>query len=428
MNKTQLKLTSLTALGGALEFYDFTIYALFAPYLSHHFFPNNQPLGSLVNTFAIFALGYLARPLGGIVFGHLGDKYGRKTAFALAVFMMATSTLLMGCLPSYQRIGLLAPLSLTLLRLIQGFSVGGEIPGASVFTLEHVPEEKQGFSIGLIFMCITLGNTLGALVGLILTYLLAPNQMMAWGWRIPFIIGFGLGLISYVFRKRAIETPVFVTMQRAQKLHERPFSELWHSTNKSRLFVGFMMTALTSSIISLFLYLPTYLTVILKFDVNQGYFINVLSFLSFALFTGFFGFLSDKFSRERLLKFGAVGLMFCSYPLFYGLHHFGLMFIGVFILTIALFGGLVNGSYVVMISSIFPANLRFSGVGLSYSLGVAIFGGIAPLVFTSLIERFHFLESPALYIIFCAMMTRYGLSQHKKLSEDKIHINCALMS
>ena len=139
MSKEQQKIVKLTALGGALEFYDFTIYALFAPYINQHFFSNTNQLIGMINTFAVFALGYFARPLGGILFGHLGDKFGRKSAFSLAIFIMAIATLLIGCLPSYQSIGIAAPIILIGLRLLQGFSVGGGIPGAAVFIIEHIP-------------------------------------------------------------------------------------------------------------------------------------------------------------------------------------------------------------------------------------------------------------------------------------------------
>lgn len=300
MNKEQYKIVTLTALGGALEFYDFTIYALFASYISHNFFANTNTLIGLINTFAVFALGYLARPIGGMVFGHLGDKFGRKSAFSLAVFMMATATLLMGCLPNYQSIGIAAPISLIFLRLVQGFSVGGEIPGAAVFTIEHVPQEKRGFSIGLVFMCITLGNSLGALVGFILTSLLNQEQMMAWGWRIPFVIGFGLGIISYIIRRQSIETPVFLTMLKEEKLHHQPFWGLWR-LSWEKLLYAFLFTAVSSSIISLFLYLPAYLTSIVKLKVTHTYLINLVSFLSFAVLTAVFGSLSDRCNRKNYL-------------------------------------------------------------------------------------------------------------------------------
>ncbi len=425
MNKHQFKIVGITALGGALEFYDFTIYALFAPFISQHFFANSNHLVSLINTFAVFALGYFARPLGGIFFGHLGDRLGRKPAFSLAVFIMATATLLMGCLPSYQSVGVVAPILLITLRLIQGFSVGGEIPGAAVFITEHVPPEKRGLSIGIVFMCITLGNTLGSGVGLVLNSFLSYEQMMEWGWRIPFIVGFFLGIISYLIRKKTIETPEFIAIAKEKNLHRVPFIQLWR-LSRSSILKTFILTAATSSIISLFLYLPTYLLNILNYESVDVYFINCVSFLSFALLTAFFGFLSDFMNRKTLLWVGALLLCGLSYPLFYGLMKFGGAFIWIFTLGFALLGGMVNGSYVVMITESFPANLRYSGVGFSYSLGVAFFGGLAPLAFSWLIQCTGYKEAPALYMSFCAMFTFIAVLSYRHTNRISAHFHTGI--
>lgn len=404
MSKEQRKIVGITALGGALEFYDFTIYALFSPYISHHFFANTNNVVGLIETFAVFALGYFARPLGGIVFGHLGDKFGRKSAFSLSVFIMAIATLLMGLLPSFQSIGVLAPILLMGLRLMQGFSVGGEIPGAAVFTIEHVAPKKRGVSIGIVFMCITLGNTLGAIVGVILTQLLNQEQMLAWGWRIPFILGFFLGIISYIIRKNMIETPIFTAMLKEKKLQQMPFFRLL-TLHQVKLIQAFFLTAATSSIISLFLYLPTYLTNISDMTLSQAYVINVMSFLVFAVMTAVFGYCADHIDRKKLMLTGTILLMALSYPLFYGFMVLGKQFVWVFTLGVAVIGSMINGSYVVVLTESFPANIRYSGVGFSYSLGVAIFGGLAPLTFTWLIRFFATLEAPALYVFCCAALT-----------------------
>lgn len=404
MTKNQYKVVGLVAIGGALEFYDFTIYALFAPYISQHFFSNTNQFISLMNTFAVFALGYLARPLGGIVFGHFGDKFGRKSTFSMAVLMMATATLLIGCLPTYQSIGVSAPAILIVLRLLQGFSVGGEIPGASVFIIEHVPLFRRGFAIGLVFMCITLGNTLGAAVGLILTTILNQQQMMAWGWRVPFILGFVLGIISYAIRRKTLETPVFIAMLKENNLHCAPFLGMLR-LSPITLLKAFLLTAISASTVSFFLYLPTYLTRVVRLNVSHAYLINLFAFLSFALMTACFGRISDYVDRKKLLMISAILLILLSYPLFHGLRILSEPFLWIFILSFACLSGVINGSYMVLITELFPANLRYSAVGFSYSLGIAVFGGIAPLVFTWLIECLMTPEAPAFYIMSCATLT-----------------------
>ncbi|ODN41756.1 hypothetical protein BGC07_00610 [Piscirickettsia litoralis] len=156
-------------------------------------------------TFGIFAIGYFARPLGGIVFGFIGDKLGRRYTFSVSILLMACCTLLIGLLPGYSHLGILAPILLTLLRIIQGVSLGGEIPGSSIFTAEHLfDKNKRGFAVGIIFMCITLGNVLGGLTGAVLTHHFNQSQMISWGWRIPFMIGFIAGIVSFFLRKKTI--------------------------------------------------------------------------------------------------------------------------------------------------------------------------------------------------------------------------------
>jgi MFS family permease len=404
LTKIEFRIVGLTAIGGALEFYDFTIYALFASYIRLHFFDNTNPFIGFMNTFAVFALGYLARPLGGIVFGHLGDKLGRKSAFSLAVFIMAMATLLIGCLPDYQSIGIFAPIALILLRLIQGFSVGGEIPGATLFVFEHVDTKKRGLFIGLVFMCITLGNTLGGLVGFLLTTVLSDEHMLAWGWRIPFILGFFLGIISFYIRKKLVETPVFMQMVAMNQLQQKPFLSLLKKY-RINILKAFLLTASISTISSFLIYLPIYLSTIMKIKISDAYLINVFSFLSIAITTAFWGMLSDYYSRKKLMAIGTSLLIILTIPLFHGLTTLGENFIGIFILSFALICGMVNSCYVILITELFPANLRYSGVGFSYSLGFAVIAGSAPLVFTGLIEYLHNIEAPAFYIVGCSILT-----------------------
>ncbi|MBY0378509.1 MAG: MFS transporter [Gammaproteobacteria bacterium] len=422
MAKSEFKIVGLTALGGTLEFYDFTIYALFAPYISQHFFYNTDPLIGVMNTFAVFALGYLARPLGGIVFGHLGDKWGRKIAFLWAVLMMAMATLAIGCLPDYHSIGIIAPMALIVLRLIQGFSVGGEIPGATLFTFEHVAAEKRGLFIGVVFMCITLGNTLGGLVGLVLTHILNETQMMAWGWRVPFILGFLLGIISFYIRKKLVETPVFIQMVAMKQLQDKPFLRLLKQT-RVNIVKAFLLTASISTISSFLIYLPTYLSTMMNIKVSSTYLINVVSFLSIALMTAVWGRVSDYYNRRRLMIIGTSLLMVLVVPLFYGLTTWGIEFIWIFILIFAVICGMINSCYVILITELFPANLRYSGVAFSYSLGFALIAGSAPLVFTALIQSLHRVEAPAFYIAACSLLTLMatlfynGKTRHSPIEE-----------
>ena len=404
LTSSQCKLIAFTSMGGALEFFDFTIYALFAPYISHAFFPHAVYLVSLLNTFAVFALGYLARPLGGIIFGHIGDKYGRKRAFITATFLMALSTLLIAFLPTYAMVGSIAPLLLILLRLLQGFSVGGEIPGATVFVAEHLDSHRRGFGVAVVFTFITLGNVLAGLLGFVLTTLLSQHAMQLWGWRIPFILGFALGIVSYIVRKRAVESPIFKAMEQAKKTQRVPFFSVLQKS-PGRLIQAFALTGLSASVVVLSLFLPTYLSVILHYHVANAYFTTTMSFLVLSVSTLCFGALSDYVGRRFLMILSGVLIIVVGYFIFQMLVSHDAYAVWVFSLVLSGVAGMANGCYATAIAELFPTNLRYTGMGTSYNLGYALIGGFGPLVITYLIKITGHLTAPYYYLIFGAGMT-----------------------
>lgn len=266
LKPNEQKIIFLASLGGALEFYDFVIYVIFAPLLSQIFFPEADKLASLMSVYAVFAIGYLVRPLGGVVFSHFGDKYGRKKTFIFSVFLMAVPTLLIGLLPTYQHIGIYASILLILLRLLQGLSIGGEIPGAITFTCEHVNPRSRGLACGVIFCFLNLGIFLGAIISLILTSLLSKEQLVTFGWRIPFIFGGLLGGFSFYIRKQMTESPLFIAFKNQAESTQVPFikaiTHYWPN-----ILQGVGLTCLGAVVINLlFLYMPTYLSTFLLYS------------------------------------------------------------------------------------------------------------------------------------------------------------------
>ncbi|MCP3966985.1 MAG: MHS family MFS transporter [Lentisphaerae bacterium] len=394
----------LSSIGGSLEFFDFTIYALFAPYIRQVFFPAQDAITGLLSTFGVFALGYLARPLGGIIFGYLGDCYGRCIAFSSCIFIMAVSTLFIGLLPGYNNIGVAAPIVLTLLRIIQGISVGGEIPGSCIFTAEHLFKKRRGLAIGIIFMFITLGNFWGSALGYVLEKLIKQPEMLNWGWRIPFIIGFVVGILSYFLRKKVYETSIYNNMKESDKIEKFPLLTLIRK-KPGLILVGFGLTALSAATVSFILYLPSYLTVILGEKAASSYLVTTCGFLTLAFCSMVFGFISDCIGRKLVIITGAVLSAICGYAAFYMVTHTGGGHALEFAIWIAATVGIVNGVYGISITELFPANVRASGMGLSFNMGLALIGGLSPFLFTYFIKITGSLMAP--YYIFgvCAVIT-----------------------
>ena len=221
LNRHDYKTLSLAALGGALEFYDFIIFVFLAAVVSQHFFPADIPDWlRQFQTYGIFAAGYLARPLGGIIMAHFGDLFGRKKMFNLSILLMAFPTLLMGLLPTYETVGIIAPVGLLILRILQGAAIGGEVPGAWVFVSEHVPAHRTGYACGTLTAGLTAGILLGSLVATALNSILTQAEILAWGWRVPFLLGGVFGLCAMMLRRWLEETPIFAEMKAKKQLVE----------------------------------------------------------------------------------------------------------------------------------------------------------------------------------------------------------------
>lgn len=397
-NSEQKKIIALSSLGGAIEFYDFIVFVFFAKILSQLFFPSSNATAALMSAFAVFAVGYFARPIGGIVFGHLGDRFGRKKTFIATVILMAVPTFLIGFLPTYQHVGLLAPCLLVFLRLLQGFSVGGEIPGAIVYASETAPVAHRGLACGIIFFGINMGLVAGSLVAALMTHFLTTEELMAWGWRVPFWVGGSLGIISFYLRSQMHETAFFKNLQLTQRLNYIPFVATIKQYPKQAL-QGFLLTGLQAVIISLFfLYLPTYLTETFHFPSKQVLALNTINIFIFSIFILISSYFSDKFGRKTVMRFGAVFLALCTYFLFllFQLQQFWIVIV---VTTLCgMFASCVTACFASMLAEFYPTRIRYSGVALSYNFGF-ILGGVTPLIATALIQFTHNLFAPTFYLI-----------------------------
>lgn len=350
-------------------------------------------------TFLTFSVGYLMRPIGGVILGHFGDKYGRKKIFTLSVFIMAISTFLIGLIPSFQQIGIMAPIILIILRLLQGFSVGGEIPGAITYVSESIPERK-GYACGLLFFGLINGIVLGSVVSAILSSVLTNTQILHWGWRIPFLLGGILGVVGYFLRKGFQESAVFQSIE--NKVVKYPFIDLMKN-QPLILICGILLVALGACVTALmFLFTPAFLSKILHYPPHFVLWVNALSLFVASLITILSGFLSDHINKKYTFILISIISIIFAYPIF---NMFVNKHVSLFVpmLIAGVLEGAMWGILPPLLAEMFPTKIRYSGVGVAYNLGFALFAGLTPVIAMALISWTTKLQSPALYLVIVAV-------------------------
>ena len=403
IQRSQWRVIILSSLGGALEFYDFVIYSMFAAYIGATFFPATDPFESQIRSFSVFAVGYLARPLGGIIFSHFGDRYGRRRVFIVSMLSMSLATIGMGLLPGQTTLGPMAAVLMVVLRLVQGFSLGGELPGAITFVVENAPR-NAGFAAGFIFFCVNSGVALASALSLVVHEVLAEPQIAAWGWRIGFLFGGLLGLVSFWLRLSLHETPEFQLLRNtAPKV---PFVELFRS-HPAQVLTGISAMVATAGFNGLLFAMPAYLPIAMGYtSVEAIRAQNVcLVILSFGLLTT--AWLGDRVPRRRILGIGALTLSLLSIPFFNAgaSHSVGLLWL---FAGAGVAASMVNGPMCGVAADLYPTRIRFSGVAVSFNLAFSIFSGIAPLA-AALLQRYTGSPAgPAYYMCFCGVLTFVG--------------------
>ncbi|WP_028219638.1 MFS transporter [Paraburkholderia oxyphila] len=398
MSRNDIKTLSLASLGGALEYYDFIVAVFFTKLLATVFFPpHTPPWLAQLEVFCIFAAGYLVRPIGGIFFAHFGDRIGRKKMFALSLFLMAAPTLLIGLLPSYATFGLGAPLLFLLCRVLQGLSVGGEVPGAWIFCAEHVRRDRVGLACGLLMSGLCTGILLGALSAKFLIGNLDADSLTTWGWRVPFIAGGLFGLISVYLRRYLQETPVFEALRVKRQADSRlPLSVVLTQHGKAVL-VGLLVTWVFSGIFVLyFLYTPTLLQTQFHFAPREVFTNNSWSILGLIMGSSVAGWAADKIGGGRAYAIGSAAMLAVSVAFFMALAAKSAAVWPLYIAGGFIIGTITLGPYIIVKS--FPAEVRFTGFGLSYNVAYAVFGGTAPALASYLVGKQGIVMAPAWYI------------------------------
>ncbi|HEX4914369.1 MAG TPA: MFS transporter [Vicinamibacterales bacterium] len=398
------RIVLLASLGGTLEFYDFVIFGVFARDIAQAIFPSTDPIVALMASFAAFAAGYLARPIGGIVLSHYGDRYGRRLVFLWSVFIMSGATLGMGLVPSYAQWGVAASALMVVLRLIQGFCLGGELPGALTYVVETAPRIAP-FVCGVVFACVTMGVAVATGVSLGVRTFLDPELVPVYGWRIAFVLGGLGGVLSFVLRRSLEESPEFARMKSFAV--RQPFRELLR-TNLVHVAVGCAILAGTGCFNGLFFsHLPAYLTAVLKYDPRDAVYAQTVGVMASAIGILFTGWLGDRVQPRYLLRAGVLLLLVFAMPWYSALESRSVNL--TLLCTLAgLAAGLTNGSFAVLLTDLFPTRIRFTGVALVFNVSFTIFSGTAPLVATSLIRDTGSAASPAYLMMFSALLALIG--------------------
>jgi MHS family proline/betaine transporter-like MFS transporter len=401
LTRSQWKMTILASLGGSLEFYDFIVYGVFAQYIAAAFFPLTDHLVSLILTFSVFAVGYFARPVGGIILSHYGDRFGRRKVFILSLLVISASTFCIGLLPTYATFGAAAPMLLILLRLIQGFCLGGELPGAVTYVVEAAPH-KAGLVCGIVFCFANSGVVLATLINLAVHSYLAPANVGAWGWRIPFLFGGVVGLFSFWLQQSLEESPEFAKMR--QLASRRPFSEMI-ANYRVPVILGITTTAVVGGFNGLLIaHMPAYLIGQLHYDPKSVVIGQNVCMALESVGLIFIGWLGDLFPRRYLLQLGSIVLAAGAWPFYNALVNRSVGLMTLFILA-AIAATFANGTFAAIMADMFPTRVRFSGVALAFNVSFTAFSGTAPLIATSLIKATGWLAAPALFIIGCGLLS-----------------------
>ena len=393
------------AIGNSVEWFDFAIYGFLATYIAKKFFPSGDETTALLNTFAIFAAAFFMRPLGGFFFGPLADRIGRQRVLALVILLMSASTFAIGLVPSYDTIGVLAPLLLLFLRCLQGFSAGGEYGSGACFLAEYAPDKHRGFVVSFLVWSVVLGFLLGAVTVTGLETMLPESAMDSYGWRIPFLIAGILGAVGLYIRLRLDDTPEFEELRAEGEVADAPLKEAVTTSWRQILQIAGLVVIHNVGFYIVFTFLPSYFTKTLEFTKTNAFVsITVASLVALILIPPL-GALSDRIGRKPLLIAGAVGFAVLAYPLFL------LLNTGSLVAAISAHAGLAAIESVFVSASLaaaaelFATRVRSSGYSIGYNVSVALFGGTAPYIATWLVDRTGNEIAPAYYVIAAAVVT-----------------------
>ena len=399
------------ALGNAMEWFDFGVYSYIAVTLGKVFFPSGNPTAQLLSTFGAFAAAFLVRPLGGMVFGPLGDRVGRQKVLALTMIMMAAGTFAIGLIPSYASIGVGAPLLLLAARLVQGFSTGGEYAGASTFIAEYAPDKRRGFFGSWLEFGTLAGYIGGAGLVTLMTALLSSQDLLSWGWRVPFLIAGPMGIIGLYLRMRLEETPAFAAeVEKAEAARPKvPLREMVAGQWKALLLCMGLVLVFNVTDYMLLSYMPSYLTSELKYDETHGLLVVLGVMALMMIVQPFAGALTDRVGRRPVIAAGCAGFLFLSIPAVLLIREGSLLAVGLGMGALGLLLVCFTAAMPAALPALFPTRVRYGSLSIGFNVSVSLFGGTTPLVVTALIGATGNMMMPAYYMMAAAVVGGFAV-------------------
>lgn len=416
------KVMSASAIGHFVEWFDFAVYAYAAPVIARQFFPEFDATAALLSTFAVYAVGFIARPVGAFLLGGLGDRFGRKKVLACVILLMGVATTLIGLLPTYAVIGVAAPILLVVLRMLQGLSAAGETIGSNSFVAEHSPVASRGRNVGIVYTASNLPPVIAALLVLALTAIMPGETYEEWGWRIPFLLGAPLAAVGLYIRTKVDESPAFVEMRETRQVESAPIRTVFIEHWRSMLFVFSMAAVASLGYYSLTGYFYSYMTVTIGLSNHVALISNSVALLVTFFTVPVVAAISDRVGRRRTLLVAIVFSAIVTVPA-YLLVGDGTM--AAAITAQALLGlalGAVFGPAGPAYVEMFPARVRYTGASISYNMAFTIFGGTAPLLATGLIAWTGNEIAPAWYILAVTVLAGVVLwsmpeTRHRSMSD-----------
>ncbi len=411
---TLKRVATASFIGNFVEWFDYAAYGFLATVIALVFFPSSDPVVALMSTYAIFALSFIVRPFGGIFWGYVGDKYGRKHALSWSIMIMTLATMCIALLPNYASIGIFAPLLLLFFRMIQGFSASGEYAGASNFLAEYAPKNKKGLYTSLVPASTAAGLLLGSLMSAAMFAWMSESFLYEYGWRIPFLLAAPLGLIGRFIRLKLEDTPEFLAHQKTSHKETFPIKALF-TEYRQPLFKAFAIASLNATAFYLiFSYMPNYLSTELGVNKTESFISGAISLAFYIGIVFMMGKYSDRMGRNKMLAMACIGFIILTFPLFYFLSDTSLIGMIIIQLVFCSLLAMNDGSLPAYLTELFPVHVRYTGFAFSFNTANALLGGTIPLLATWLIHSTGSTLAPAFILIVIALFSMSVLVQSNK--------------